>query len=128
MIYKRTDANQKQIIADLEKVGVCVVNLSDTGGGVCDILTHCRGNAVLVEIKHGKTANVRRSQIELMARYTGYIGVARTFEEAENLAKFPSLFALRWGERNKLQQWQILDKDKKVKIGIAKFLKIIGRE
>ena len=48
MLKKKTDANQKQIISDLKKIGVSVLNLSRVGGGCPDILVGWQGKNILI--------------------------------------------------------------------------------
>lgn len=49
---KRKDINQKQIIEALNKLGASVINLSNVGGGVPDIIVGFRGLTIPIEIKN----------------------------------------------------------------------------
>ena len=124
---KATDANQKQIIADLRKIGVQVLDLSGTGEGCPDLLTTFNHTCVLLEIKtEEKDVDFKRGQLETFATWTNYIGFARNFDEAEKVCKQPSQFALSGTEKLKLREWLIRN-PKQETLAVNKFLKIIGR-
>jgi len=50
----RTDANQKEIVQSLIKIGASVADLSQTGNGIPDICVGFRNKNYLFEIKDGK--------------------------------------------------------------------------
>lgn len=69
MIHRRrkTDANQKIIVAGLRAIGACVIDLSASGSGVMDLLVIYRRKVHLVEVKNleGRGKILTPAQIEL---------------------------------------------------------------
>lgn len=51
----RTDENQAEIVADLQRLGAIVWRLSDLGGEVLDLLVCWRGKCLPVEVKTSDT-------------------------------------------------------------------------
>ncbi len=49
---RRVDENQREIVNALRKLGVCVIDLSSSGGGVMDLLLCFRRQTWMVEIKN----------------------------------------------------------------------------
>ena len=56
----RVDANQKEIVDALRKVGASVVSLSQIGDGCPDLLVGYRGRTLLLEVKDGTAAPSKR--------------------------------------------------------------------
>lgn len=72
MVYaKRTDANQKDIVAVLRHAGATVSDLSMVGKGVPDLLVGYRGVNILMEIKRDEKAPYKPTQIEWMKAWEG---------------------------------------------------------
>lgn len=69
MIHRRrkVDANQKTIVAGLQAIGACVIDLSGSGHGVMDLLVIYRGKSWMVEVKNlkGRGKVLTKAQIEL---------------------------------------------------------------
>lgn len=69
MIHRRrkTDHNQKTIVAGLRAIGACVIDLSASGSGVMDLLVIYRRKVHLVEVKNlkGRGKILTPAQIEL---------------------------------------------------------------
>ena len=80
MLKKKVDSNQAQIIADLKKIGVSVLNLSRVGGGCPDILVGWQGKNILIEIKTAK-GNLNDSQIEFFEQWKGPKFVCKSINE-----------------------------------------------
>lgn len=80
MLKKKTDANQKQIISDLKKIGVSVLNLSKVGNGCPDLLIGWQGKNILIEIKTAK-GNLNDSQIEFFKEWKGQKFVCKSINE-----------------------------------------------
>ena len=80
MLKKKVDSNQAQIIADLKKIGVSVLNLSRVGGGCPDILVGWQGKNILIEIKTAK-GNLNDSQIEFFKEWKGPKFVCKSINE-----------------------------------------------
>lgn len=80
MFKKKVDSNQAQIIADLKKIGVSVLNLSRVGGGCPDILVGWQGKNILIEIKTAK-GNLNDSQIEFFEQCKGLKFVCKSINE-----------------------------------------------
>lgn len=102
MRAKRLDANHTQIANDLRKIGVNVADLSGNGSGCPDLLVHHYIASVLIELKHGKDAKLKRSQIKFMGNWRGFVGIARNFEEAKQLAFEPGKYCLTAKQKEKL--------------------------
>ena len=64
---RKTDANQKTIVAGLRAIGACVIDLSASGGGVMDLLVIYRRKVHLVEVKNlkGRGKILTPAQIDL---------------------------------------------------------------
>jgi len=85
IFYKthNVDANQPDIIADLEEAGATVQDLSAVGKGCADLLVGFRGVNYLLEIKNIDGLNrIRKSQKEFRERWRGQYDIVRTSEEA----------------------------------------------
>ena len=78
---KRVDSNQKEIVADLRKVGATVLLLHEVGSGCPDILVGFRGGNYLIEIKT-REGRLNKAQIAWQFRWCGQVAIARTSEEA----------------------------------------------
>ena len=80
MLKKKVDSNQAQIIADLKKIGVSVLNLSRVGGGCPDLLIGWQGKNILIEIKTAK-GNLNDLQIEFFKEWKGPKFVCKSINE-----------------------------------------------
>ena len=80
MFKKKVDSNQAQIIADLKKIGVSVLNLSRVGGGCPDILVGWQGKNILIEIKTAK-GDLNDLQIEFFEQWKGQKFVCKSINE-----------------------------------------------
>ena len=80
MLKKKVDSNQAQIIADLKKIGVSVLNLSRVGGGCPDILVGWQGKNILIEIKTAK-GDLNDLQIEFFKEWKGPKFVCKSINE-----------------------------------------------
>ena len=80
MLKKKVDSNQPQIIADLKKIGVSVLNLSRVGGGCPDILVGWQGKNILIEIKTAK-GDLNDLQIEFFEQWKGQKFVCKSINE-----------------------------------------------
>lgn len=81
-----TDANHRDVIQFLEAHGVCVLDFAKAGDGCPDIAVWYRGITGFIEIKFGKDAKLKRSQALWLSSWPGHCGIARTPEEALELA------------------------------------------
>lgn len=81
---RRTDANQQEIVDALRKVGCTVYDISETGGGVPDLLVRRpNGELVLIEVKNPKAkGKLNKLQVEWHRQWAGCVFVAHTIEEA----------------------------------------------
>ena len=75
------DANQKEIVVALEKVGATVLDLHRVGQGCPDILVGWRGSCYLLELKTLK-GKLEPSQIEFRDMWKGHFAVVRSPMEA----------------------------------------------
>jgi hypothetical protein len=99
---KRTDANHVEIVNELRKRGVFARNLTTAGDGVADVVTHYRGKVVFMEIKFGKKAEMKKTQMKFLGSWPGYCGIARTVDEAINLAMEPDKYAFTQKQKDNL--------------------------
>lgn len=81
---RRTDANQREIVAALRAVGAEVISLHTVGRGVPDLLVLHRGRVWLLECKsvHGR---VEPAQRVFMTRWQGHAHIVHSPEEALQL-------------------------------------------
>lgn len=112
MKYYSVDKNHKEIVDGLRKHGVAVINNSDSGKGRLDIATHFNLTC-FIELKYGKAAEFKRSQLEFLANWKGLCGYAMNFDEALRLAKYPEDFALTNKQKLKILQWLVRNPDRK---------------
>jgi len=91
---RRIDQNHVAIVNELAKRGVHAVNLTTAGDGICDIITYFRGKTVFIEIKFGRDARLKKTQLKFIGNWPGFIGIARNAEEAYSLATEPERYAL----------------------------------
>ena len=82
---KRVDDNQKQITAQLRKLGYSVCILSDVGKGVPDILVGKNGFNYLIELKDGSKPPSRQQLTEHEKRFheswRGQIATCNSLEQ-----------------------------------------------
>lgn len=123
--YGHKDRNHSEIVEGLRKSGVYVIELHGQGNGCADLLCYSGANGTLIEVKNEKDARFSRSQIELLAYCPGNVGFARDYEEAYRLAKFPQGYGLSQSEKAELRR--LLATDDFERIGLKKFLEVIGR-
>jgi len=86
MRARRTDANHVEIKRAFEKLGCAVVDLSNVGGGVPDLLVAKSGNMVLVEVKtpSGKT---NKAQKAFWLGWKGMIRLVRNTDDVREVAE-----------------------------------------
>lgn len=56
----RKDGNHAEIVSAFQQLGCCVLDLSDMGCGVPDLVVWCAGEWHLVDVKNPKTSYGRR--------------------------------------------------------------------
>jgi hypothetical protein len=79
---KRKDAGHDRIVAALLASGAIVVDLSNVGAGVPDLMVGRGGRTWLLEVKEEKGA-LRASQVAFLARWRGGpVALVRTPREA----------------------------------------------
>lgn len=78
----KADRNQPEIVEALERAGASVVDLTDLGKGVPDLLVGREGHTVLMEVK-GEKAKLRPSQEAFLREWRGApVTVVRSVDEA----------------------------------------------
>lgn len=82
--YGRTDANQREIVAALRKIGVSVAITSDVGGGFPDLVASKAGRNVLLECKTGEE-KLTNDQLFFVGSWKGEYHIVRSPEEAVKL-------------------------------------------
>lgn len=83
----RVDANQKEIVSFLRRIGAEVFDTSSIGGGFPDLVVCFRGQNLLAEVKNPKTyhgkAGLSKNQKEFASRWLGGpVHVVKTSEDA----------------------------------------------
>lgn len=90
---KRTDANHRQIVDALRRIGASVVDLSDVGDGCPDLLVGFRGKNYLMEVKDGakkpSERRLRETQVEFFRDWTGQAA------KVENVAEALAVLAIK---------------------------------
>ena len=82
----RIDANQAQIMRDLRKAGLSVIDLSAVGGGVPDLLVSSRTEMWLMELKTA-TGRLNQKQLNWWDKWQGKpVHSVRTSEDALKIA------------------------------------------
>ncbi len=80
----RTDHNQAEIIKAFEALGCSVFDLSNVGGGLCDLLVGLVGINLLVEIKNPK-GKLTPAQTDFFKNWRGQKTIITTQAEAIHL-------------------------------------------
>lgn len=122
MRNKRTDKNQKSIVAKLRDAGIQVI-VTNMGDNYPDLMC-ARYQWVLVEIKQ-PDGDLKRGQLEFLSNAKGYIGVVVNFEQAYALIMKPSTHALSPGEQDRIAGWLIRNPTQQT-LAVNKFFKIIN--
>lgn len=87
------DANHAEIVRDLERCGLSVIDLAAVGHSCPDIVVANRKVTVLIEIKiHG--GRFYLDQLEFLAKWPGVAGFAETTEQALRLIHEPETYRL----------------------------------
>ena len=88
---KKVDANQKEIVAALRKIGCSVEHLHTVGAGVPDILVGYQGRNILIEIKDGNKPpsqqKLNDKQVEWHSLWRGEVYVINSADSAIKLIK-----------------------------------------
>jgi hypothetical protein len=117
MRYKASrDANHRDIVVTLTKRGVSAWDLSTSGGGVADIVTYYRSYTVFIEIKFGKDAVLKKTQLWFLGMWNGFCGIARDENEAFALATDPVKHALTHEQKQKLLAMHAVMKTKHISL------------
>lgn len=82
----KIDANQKEIVAALRKLGASVSSTATIGKGFPDLIVGFRGVNYLLEVKTGSKPPSERKltpdQVLFHAKWTGQIVVVKNIDEA----------------------------------------------
>ena len=82
----RTDANQREIVAALRKIGASVAVTSNQHTGFPDIVVGFRGKNYLIEIKDGEKPKSQQklteAQVDFHSLWRGQIAVCNSVEQA----------------------------------------------
>ncbi len=81
MTAKRTDANQREVVAALRAVGAAVLDLHGVGRDCPDLLVARQGQTWLMEVKSAEGV-LSEGQRKFMANWPGRVVVVRSVEEA----------------------------------------------
>lgn len=86
MYAKRVDANQKEIVAALRKMGADVYDLSKVGNGIPDLMVTTQGQTILVEVKSSEKAKYTDHQLKYLSNWKGGLVVrVNSVDDAINL-------------------------------------------
>lgn len=82
----RVDANQKDVVAALRRIGATVEPLHRVGGGCPDLLVGFRGRNLLIEVKDGNKPPSERKlnaiQVDWHGGWKGQVAVAEDADAA----------------------------------------------
>ena len=82
----KVDANQKQIVEALRRVGCSVTHLHAVGSGCPDLLVGFRGKNILIEVKDGKKPPSKQKltpdQIVWHSEWNGQVAVVNCVDDA----------------------------------------------
>lgn len=86
-MYKKIDANQKEIVSALRDAGATVRSLAALGCGIPDLLVGWRGVNYLVEIKNkaGKGDKLTPAEDEFIQTWRGQVAKVLTVDDALQL-------------------------------------------
>ena len=84
MRAKRVDANQREIVETLRRLGLSVLHLHTVGMGAPDIAVGYGGCSMLAEIKT-KKGKFTKAQNEMMRWWTGGVYLLRTADDCMSL-------------------------------------------
>ena len=77
------DGNHAEIVDALRRVGCVVMDISDLGRGLPDLVVGYRGEVIAIEVKNPQGWNrVSKSQREWMSKWPGRVAVVRSVDEA----------------------------------------------
>lgn len=83
------DGNHAQVVAELRKHGIAVLDLAAVGKGCPDLLVAFRGVSVLLEVKNPNAARgetearkLTKAELEFVATWPGKAYIVTTPEEA----------------------------------------------
>lgn len=86
---KKVDANQKEVVAKLRKIGASVVSTAAIGKGMCDIIVGYKGVNYLFEIKDGAKPPSQRKltpdEAVFHDKWEGRISIINNIDEALKL-------------------------------------------
>lgn len=99
---KRLDANHTEIVNDLKKMGVHVYDLNASGSGLTDIMIHRGIRTSFVELKHGKDAVVKKTQVKFLSEWAGFCGIARSLEDVLAIINAPHRGCLTQTQKDRL--------------------------
>lgn len=90
-LIRRTDSNQKELVAKFRSLGASVAITSGLGHGIPDIVIGLRGRMAWVEIKDGKKAlsqqKLTPDEQKFHSEWHGMVYIIRSEEEAEQLVR-----------------------------------------
>lgn len=108
MNAKRVDTNHREIVQKLRQCGFQVIDMAKVGDTCPDLLVcgNRKTGWVMLEIKT-QSGRISKGQMEFLAKARGYVGVATTFEEAFEIAKFPSTNALSGTQQSRIDSFLV---------------------
>jgi Holliday junction resolvase len=83
-MYKKIDANQKEIVSALRAAGASVTSLANIGKGCPDLLIGWRGVNYLVEVKNldGRGDRLTPAETEFIRSWRGQVVKILTIDDA----------------------------------------------
>lgn len=105
----KRDKNDNQIINDLKEKHPSWRFKALTNQVLDYLVWTPLSGTVILEIKGQKTT-FQRSQIKFISEWPGHIGIAKTFEQAEDFLSFPLLYGVTVKQKEKLAGLLLIDK------------------
>lgn len=121
------DTNHSEIVKDLAKHGIAVIDLAAVGSGVPDIVVSDGVTTALIEIKMPKS-QIYISQLEFLAKWPGVAGFAQTFDDVMALLHDPETNRLTKQQQSIIRQicldYRAKTTDMRPRIRIMEFEKL----
>lgn len=124
----QTDANQKEIVGDLKRLGFSVEDLARHGRNCPDLLVANHVLTIAVEIKT-ETGKFRIGQLEWLAKWKGFCGYATTINKVLAMFNEPRVYCLDSSDKKRLLEfttrWKLDGKG--AEISLAHIAELLGK-
>jgi hypothetical protein len=127
----KRDKSHLSIMHELQARGFSVADMAGVGSGFTDLIAADVGFNVLIEIKE-PDGYFYISQLEFISTWKGYIGFAKSFDEALAIMRSPDVWCLTWQQKQKIAgiayRYRAKSKDKNARISVSRFDKLMGEK